>query len=118
GIIWHANGNHAAYLANWNAALTHAKDDNKFLFKAAAAAQKAADFVLQFDADGNPKYLSELKAKIEVPKPLKKYGKKRAFTSRKKVKQDPKRLPPTPVKAERRRRKKAPEPLGIDTLFP
>lgn len=80
GIIWHANGNHAAYLANWNAALTHAKDDNKFLFKAATAAQKAADFILQFDADGNPKYLSELKNKIEVPKPLKKYGKKRPFT--------------------------------------
>lgn len=71
GIVFHSNMNHAEYLKNWNNALTKAKDDNKFIMRACTEAQKAADFILQFDADGNPKYLKDLEVKPEknLPKP-------------------------------------------------
>lgn len=36
--------NHAAYLKSW---LQHMKNDKRFIFKAASAAQKAADFILE-----------------------------------------------------------------------
>lgn len=68
GIIYHSNNNHAEYLKNWNSALTHIKDDNKFIMRACTEAQKVADFVLQFDKNGNPKYLKDLKAKISPTK--------------------------------------------------
>lgn len=61
GIIWHNNQNHAAYLKGWNAVLTQLKEDNKFIMKASTAAQKVADFVLQFDAKGDPLYFEDLK---------------------------------------------------------
>lgn len=61
GIIWHNNANHAAYLKSWNNALTHIKDDNKFIFRASSLAQKLSDYVLQFDTQGNPLYFKELK---------------------------------------------------------
>ncbi|MGE5943664.1 MAG: ArdC family protein [Flavobacteriales bacterium] len=61
GIIWHSNTNHVAYMKSWNAALTHIKEDTKFLIKAASEAQKIADFVLQFNENGEPKYFSSLK---------------------------------------------------------
>lgn len=86
GIVWHNNKNHAAYLKGWNSVLTQIKDDNKFIMKASTAAQKIADYVLQFDTNGDPLYFEDLKvlkaiidiAKVE--KPVKKvasnYGKK------------------------------------------
>lgn len=64
GIVWHNPSNHAAYLKNWNAALTHIKDDNKFIMRASTEAQKVADFVLQFDDKGNPLYFKDL---IDTP---------------------------------------------------
>lgn len=63
GIIWHSNSNHAAYLKNWNSALTHMASDTRFLMRAASAAQEAADYILQPDKDGVPKYLKELQRK-------------------------------------------------------
>lgn len=79
GIIWHTNNNHAEYLKNWNGVLTHLKDDNKFIMRACTEAQKLTDFVLQFNADGMPKYMETLKledSKIEVKKPAEKEAKK------------------------------------------
>ncbi|MFV5702178.1 zincin-like metallopeptidase domain-containing protein [Flavobacterium sp. XS2P12] len=71
GIVWHNNKNHAAYLKGWNSVLTQIKDDNKFIMKAGTAAQKVADFVLQFDEKGDPLYFEDLK-KAEVKKPIEK----------------------------------------------
>jgi antirestriction protein ArdC len=93
GIIWHNTTNHAAYLKSWNRVLTQIQDDNKFVMKAATLAQKVADFVLQFDASGNPLYFKDLKpepSKIkEAIKKAKKtasdYGKKRKFEAKKKA---------------------------------
>lgn len=62
GIIWHSNNNHAAYLKSWNSALTHIKEDNRFIMKAATMAQKIADYILQFDEKGDPLYFQEIKA--------------------------------------------------------
>jgi len=66
GFLWHTNKNHAGYLKGWNEVLTHVKDDNRFVMRAASQAQKATDYILQPDADGNPKYLKTLK--VETPK--------------------------------------------------
>lgn len=60
GIIFHNNKNHAEYIKNWNAALTHIKDDNRFIMRACTKAQELCDFILQFDKDGNPKYLKDI----------------------------------------------------------
>ena len=43
--------NHQAYLANWLKAL---RNDNRFIFKASTAANKAADFVLSFSRQPEP----------------------------------------------------------------
>ncbi|ALM50300.1 hypothetical protein AMR72_16265 [Flavobacterium psychrophilum] len=68
GIIFHTSKNSAAYLKGWNAALTHLKDDNRFLMRAATQAQKAADFILQYDEKGDPAYFGEIKALISPEK--------------------------------------------------
>ena len=68
GIVFHTNMNHAEYLKNWNNALTKAKDDNKFIMRACTEAQKAADFILQYNKDGNPKYLKDLEKKTKSKK--------------------------------------------------
>jgi len=60
GIIWYNQSNHAEYLKNWNNALTHIKDDNRFIMRAASKAQAAADFVLNLDKDGIPAYQNKL----------------------------------------------------------
>jgi antirestriction protein ArdC/type IV secretory pathway ATPase VirB11/archaellum biosynthesis ATPase len=72
GIKWHTNKNHAAYLKGWNNALTAMENDTKFVMKAATQAQKIADFVLQFNSDGNPLYLKDLKKKSIKTKVAKK----------------------------------------------
>src|SRR5690606_38187978 len=60
GFMWHTNKNHAGYIKGWNEALTQIEDDNRFVMRAASQAQKATDFILQPDADGNPTYLKNL----------------------------------------------------------
>lgn len=64
GIIWHNNKNHAAYLKSWNSVLAQIKEDNKFIMKASTAAQKVADFVLQFDEKGDPLYFKDLEKEL------------------------------------------------------
>jgi antirestriction protein ArdC len=61
GFMWHTNKNHAGYLKGWNSVLTQIEDDNRFVMRAASQAQKAADFILQPDKEGNPAYLKSLK---------------------------------------------------------
>ncbi len=69
GFLWHRNKNHAAYIKNWNSALTHIEDDTQFIMRACTQAQKVADFILQPDEDHNPLYLKDLKELIkEKPK--------------------------------------------------
>lgn len=67
GIIWHNNKNHAAYLKSWNSVLAQIKEDNKFIMKASTAAQKVADFVLQFDEKGDPLYFKDLEKELNKP---------------------------------------------------
>lgn len=70
GFLWRTEKNSADYLKNWQNALKHLKKDNRLLMRAASAAQKAADFVLNLDADGVPafeKQLSKATFKKETP---------------------------------------------------
>ncbi len=83
GFLWQNNTNHAEYLKNWKSVIKHAKKDNKLIMRCASAAQKAADFLLNLDAKGNPafyKFLSTSKtlpAKKKTTKPpAKKVNKK------------------------------------------
>ena len=71
GIMWYNNKNHAAYLKGWNSAIKEAKNDNKFLMRAASLAQQATDYILALDKDGNPAFLKKLqpkKAPKNIPK--------------------------------------------------
>lgn len=121
GIIWHSNNNHAAYLKSWNKALTYIENDNRFVMRACTLAQKAADFVLQYDKDGQPKYFADLKKITEPAKPKAKKvpgGKK---TKKEKPKQEEKDIRPnTPqAKPETPPRKPADrkKPTGQMALF-
>lgn len=70
GILWYNNKNHAAYLKSWNNAIKEAENDSKFIMRAAAAAQKATDHILNLDANGQPAFLSQYekpKKKDEKP---------------------------------------------------
>jgi hypothetical protein len=60
GILWYNNKNHAAYLKGWNNVIEEAENDNKFIMQAAAAAQKATDYILNLDANGQPAFLKKL----------------------------------------------------------
>lgn len=73
GIIWYNQKNHAEYLKNWNSVLTHAKEDNRFIMRAASKAQEAADFILNQDKNGVPAYQNSLKSEsVKKPDPKKK----------------------------------------------
>ena len=72
GILWYNNKNHATYLKGWNNVIEEAENDNKFIMQAAAAAQKATDYILNLDANGQPAFLSQYekpKKKDEKTKP-------------------------------------------------
>ncbi|MFZ3575881.1 ArdC family protein [Tenacibaculum finnmarkense] len=77
GIIWHSNKNHEEYLANWNNSLKIAKDDNKFLMRAASAAQKASDFALNLNASKVPAFYKELGKITDTKKTVKKTATKK-----------------------------------------
>ncbi|MFV8280568.1 zincin-like metallopeptidase domain-containing protein [Christiangramia marina] len=77
GIIWYNQKNHAEYLKNWNSVLTHAKEDNRFIMRAASKAQEAADFILNQDKNGVPAYQSSLKSE-----PVKKIDRKKSKPSK------------------------------------
>ncbi len=59
--------NSAAYIKGWRKnLLAMVKKDNRFFFRAASKAQAAADFMLQKDKNGKPKYLKNKDA-LEKP---------------------------------------------------
>lgn len=68
GIIWHNNRNHEEYLKNWSQVLEKSKEDNKFIFKATSLAKKSAEFILQRNEAGYPKYLIEIEEEKEIEK--------------------------------------------------
>lgn len=68
GFLFKTMKNSAAYLSSWIDGLAkHMRKDNKFFFRAASAAQAAADFILDVDKDGVPMYI--IKSKKEESKP-------------------------------------------------
>lgn len=60
GIIWHSNKNHEEYIKGWSKALKIAADDTRFLMRAASAAQKAADYVLNLNELNEPAFYKDL----------------------------------------------------------
>lgn len=77
GVLYHTMKNSATYLKGWQSKLLAAMEtNNKFIFQASGSAQKAADYILDRDKDGVPRYLNELykqavkeaKEKAEKPK--------------------------------------------------
>ncbi|OOV27762.1 hypothetical protein BXU11_09950 [Flavobacterium sp. LM5] len=78
GIMFYTNKNHAGYLKGWNdVLLPNLENDNRFLMKASSQAQKAADFILQPDANGDFLFVKELLNKNgEVKKTVTKHASK------------------------------------------
>ncbi|MGG8495967.1 zincin-like metallopeptidase domain-containing protein [Tenacibaculum sp. TC6] len=72
GILHYTLRNGAAYIKSWhNRLIELLEKDNKFIFKAAAKAQKAAEFILQPDENGEPKFLKTIVTKEKQEKPCK-----------------------------------------------
>lgn len=79
GILFHTIENSAKYLRGWNTKLVgKLKEDNKFFFKAAASAQKGANYILNFNSKGEPAYYKGLEksTKETTPRQVKKIGSK------------------------------------------
>ena len=58
GFLHYTMRNSLAYLKGWRKRLVKLlKEDNRAIFKAAALAQKACDYILDRDKNGTPKYL-------------------------------------------------------------
>lgn len=67
GILYHTINDSAVYVKHYSAQLKEIiKDDNKFFLKAAAAAQKAADYIMDYKYEATP-----TKDKSRSPKQLK-----------------------------------------------
>jgi len=65
GILYFNIKNSAAYLKGWRKRLLkELKEDNRFFFHATSRAQKAADYILDRDSKGIPKYLTAAKPKV------------------------------------------------------
>ena len=57
GILFHTIDNSAAYLSSWNKKLTKSiQEDKTFFLKAAARAQRASNYILDYDKNGVPAY--------------------------------------------------------------
>lgn len=55
GILFRTRDNSAKYLKSWNKRLIEQlEDDNRFIFKASAQAQKAADYILAYEKPATP----------------------------------------------------------------
>lgn len=66
GILFYTLNNSAAYLKGWNKRLVdNMKEDNRFFFRASSQAQAAADYILERDKNGTPKYLSQELKRLE-----------------------------------------------------
>ncbi|CAL2104487.1 conserved protein of unknown function [Tenacibaculum sp. 190130A14a] len=68
GILWRNNSNHAEYIKHWKGVLPNLKKDNRLLFNASKDAQKASDYILQRDENGEPKYLKKFTKKFNAKK--------------------------------------------------
>lgn len=60
GIMWKTSRSHAEYLKNWAIVLEETEKDNKFMMRASAAAQKAADYILALNSEGEPAFWKDL----------------------------------------------------------
>jgi len=61
GILYHHIKNTATYIKSWNKRLIEKlENDSEFIFKASAKAQKAADYILDVDKNGVPKYRKDI----------------------------------------------------------
>lgn len=77
GIFFHTIKKNSAYIKGWAKSVKKIlKENNKAIFIAAGQAQKAADYVLDRDTNGTPKYLKKIAPKVKGekidPKPTKK----------------------------------------------
>lgn len=72
GILWHTHGDHEKYIKNWLLAISLMQKDNTLLMRSATKAQKAVDYLLQVNSEGEPKFYEELKKKVTAPKPKEK----------------------------------------------
>lgn len=68
GIIWHTNKNHEEYLKGWHNVLGIVKEDSRFLMRAASMAKKSTNYLLNLNADGNPKFYKDLEVKTQAKK--------------------------------------------------
>lgn len=60
GILFSTINNSAKYLNGWNKALVaNMKKDNKYFFRASSKSQASADYILDRDTNGVPKYLKD-----------------------------------------------------------
>jgi len=83
GILLDNLKNNAAYIKGWAKGVRkHLQKDNKAIFVAAGQSQKAADYILDFDKDGDPAYWNEYE---KIQKEIKVKGKKQADGKKKKV---------------------------------
>ncbi|WP_299135270.1 zincin-like metallopeptidase domain-containing protein [uncultured Tenacibaculum sp.] len=67
GILWHTHKDHEKYIKNWLYSISLMEKDNTLLMRSATAAQKAADFLLQVNQAGEPKFYKELSKTLGVP---------------------------------------------------
>ena len=66
GILFQTLKMNAAYIKGWKESVKSIlKKDNKAIFKAAGQAQKAADYILDRDSKGKPKFYNDLKSKTQ-----------------------------------------------------
>lgn len=73
GILFHTRENSAKYLRGWNSRLVgELENDNRFFMRAAAQAQKAADWILDYDADDVPAYVRKSVKNTVAEKPQQK----------------------------------------------
>lgn len=76
GIMLSNLKNNASYIKGWAAGVKkELQSDHKAIFKAAAQSQKAADYILDFDENGDPAYWKEY---LEISKTIKEKGKKQS----------------------------------------
>ena len=111
GIMFYTNKNHAGYLKGWNdVLLPNLENDNRFLMKASSQAQKAADYILQPDANGDFLFVKEL---------LKSEGKEKKPTTKRVSKvTTPKKAKVTPAKKTTQSKAKTPVKKPIKNPTP
>lgn len=69
GFLWRNNTNHEKYLKGWSSVLEEINKDNKLVMRAASKAREAADFILNKNKAGEPKFYKDLlKPKKQVNK--------------------------------------------------